>query len=230
MLQEVCIWNTDAEGYESTNVSKNRILHIFLNLGHKLIGNNQVQSVLTCFRKNDGKIFSCVVLEFIDIQVEIFTLFHRDILTTHGSRQNLGHENQSQKLGILFSKFAFRKIDEQDLLLIHDLSEVKGALALSNDVAHHFVGNEFPELRYDVVQNFRFMEITGLGNLVRPVAPDHRVFDLRQKLLNILRICQTAHELDKGTSRLCHDGQHCIADGVLKSWTDNTGLMWIIEL
>src|SRR6185369_14013569 len=110
MLKEVGIWNTNTERHDSTHVAKDGVLHIFFNLCHKLVGNNEVQAILTSLREDDGKVLGCVVLKLIDIQIEILALLKRNVLSTHGRGQDLGNQNETEEFGIFFTEFPFRKV------------------------------------------------------------------------------------------------------------------------
>lgn len=121
-------------------------------------------------------------MEFVDIEVEVWEVFAsiKEVGTGHGGDEDARYEDQAEEVGVFFADITFGKVDQQNFLLVHYFAEIESTFLLSNNIAHHFVGDETAELGDDVVEDFGFVEVGGLGDLVGPIAADHWVRDVRK--------------------------------------------------
>ncbi len=98
--------------------------------------NNEIEPVLSRLGENLCDRVRCDILEFVNIEREIFSIRLGDIRPRKRRHQNLPHHDHTKQMAIYFSEFSLRKIKEDDFLLIHKRTKIKRTLLLSNNGAH----------------------------------------------------------------------------------------------
>src|SRR3989344_932230 len=138
-LERFRVRGSNAKQNNGSYVSENRIFDLGAILGNQLsnilVRDRQIQAIFSCLGKNRGKRFGREILKFVDIEIEIFSFILGNIHPAHGRELQLGNEHSTQQGRVILANSTFRKIQEQDFLLIHELSQIDGAFGLSDNVA-----------------------------------------------------------------------------------------------
>src|SRR5690606_26636740 len=98
---------------------------------------------------------------------------------------------------------------------------------LADDVPHPPVPDKAAELADDVIENFAFVIIAGIGDLLLPVAAYQRVFNRWQQTAHICGVTQRPHHFDQSAAFYRHHGEHGVPDVVLEARPDNALIMWV---
>ena len=67
-------------------------------------------------------------------------------MTTHGGKLNLCHNERTKNGSVIFTDETFRKVNDEDLTFVHNLTDIKRTFRLSNDVTDHRVGGKGADL------------------------------------------------------------------------------------
>ncbi len=114
-----------SERDECSHVPKDSMDEVLRDLSHELVGNSESESVFASFGEDLRERLGCEVLELIDIEEKWNSCIFIRASATHGSLVYLGHEHRTQESHDLFLEASFWELDEEDFLIIHDLSEVE---------------------------------------------------------------------------------------------------------
>ena len=82
--QDVCILKPDPERNDRSNVAENSGAHLFVQLGDILVGENEMETVLSRLGEDVGEGEGDEVVELIDVEVE--TIFASLPASMRGSR------------------------------------------------------------------------------------------------------------------------------------------------
>ena len=163
------VFGADFKAHHRADVTKDGVAHTrvvvaagsLCELGDVLVRHDKSETVFAGFGQNCGKSVGGEILELIDIEIEILALFLGHILAAHGRHVDLVDENKAEELGVQITDFAFRQIDEEDFLVIHDFTDVEGAFGLADDIADSGVRDERAEFRAEVRDHFLFFAVAG---------------------------------------------------------------------
>ena len=223
----LCISRTNSAGNGCTNVTKDRLAQFFLELCHKLVSQDQTQAILTRFTENRLEAIGGKVLELINIECEVLALVLGDIGPSHRSRLELHDEDNTKQLRVEITHLTFGEVNKQNLVVIHNLREVKATLGLANDVAHCIVADEWAKLRdHPTNQVTSFVGALRGRELLRPKV-EHLPIELG---VAELLIHQQLWHINKRTARrVSHQQQRTVTEDVLEAWPNDTGVAWVVQ-
>ena len=70
-------------------------------------------------------------MELIYVEAKILTLILWDILAAHGSLLELHDEYHTEKIGVDVTEPPFREINEENLFVVHNFTDVEAGLNLT---------------------------------------------------------------------------------------------------
>ncbi len=114
------------------------------------------------------------------------------------------------------------EIHHEDLLLIHHLTEIEGALGLADNIAHRGIGDERSEFRREEWDHLLFLTIACLSIFMIPEGLHHDVLDLGGLVLHESFIHEEPWHIDERTTFLLiiHECQTSIAEVMLYTRTE----------
>ena len=155
----------------------------------------------------------------------------RDIGPSHRSRLELHDEDDTKQLRVEITHLTFGEVDEQNLVVIHNLGEVKSALGLANNIAHRIVADEWAKLRdHPANQITSFIRALRGWELFSPKVehlPIRHVFEL--SIAELLIHQQLWHINKRSTRRISHQQQRTVTEDVLEAWPNDTGVTWVVQ-
>jgi len=138
----------------------------------------------------------------------------RDVGPSHRGRLELHNKDNTKQLRVEITHLTFGEVDEQDLVVIHNLREVEATLGLTNDVTHCIVANKWTKLGdhpADQITSFvgalRGWELFGPKVQHLPV---RHVFELG--IAELLIHQQLWHIDERPARRISHQQQHSDRD------------------
>ncbi len=161
-------------------------------------------------------------MELVDVEIERRERSTGIVRTRERRHKEFPNQNEAEEVRIALAEPSFRKIHKQYLLSVDNLTEVKGALLLSDNGAHEVVSGELIELvrdiRHDVLQTRLAFCLAGdlLPELIhdRIIAPG----ELQISELCVREYATNIHERGAGC-RVLHHELGSIAEVLLKRRT-----------
>ncbi len=150
------------------------------------MGDEQVEFVLSRLGKDVAKALVGEVLKLVDIEVkgrELFERMHRHVGSRHGSEIDLGHQHTTEQCRIDLTYSPFRKVNEEDLLLVHHFADVERRAWLTDDVADNRITRKLTDLVLNSGGGFLDIALRIASELFFPVALHLWVGDLFHHLL-----------------------------------------------
>ena len=83
MLNKIGIRYPNPKRDRGPDIPKYRLFNFFVNLADKLVGDDQIKTILAGLGQNLGKILSGEILKLVDVEEKIFSLIHWHILAAH---------------------------------------------------------------------------------------------------------------------------------------------------
>ncbi len=184
---------------------------------------DEAELVLTGFREDRREGVRDEVLELVDVEVEAFAIFLRNVGTRHRGHVHFVDEDESEQLSIHVTDLSFTQVHEKDLALIHDLTDVEGRLRLTDDVAHRGIRDEGAELRGEVRDHLFFFTSTRLRDFILPEAPHDDVLALAHLVPLELIIDEESWDIDECRTFLfiIHERETSITEVMLNTWTED---------
>ena len=139
---KIGVGNTDTTTDNATNVTEESFPDFVGKLGHKLVGNNQIEAIFPSLRENRFKTISGEILELVNVETEVLAFALGDILTRHSGLLELHYENHTEKVRIDITEFTFGEVDEEDFFAIHDFTDIKAGFNLTEGVSHDGISEE----------------------------------------------------------------------------------------
>src|SRR5437870_3919297 len=99
--------------------------HIRLQLMEVLVCHDQANPELAKLRDHVGYRERREGLELVGVNEEGAALGLRQLRPAEGGETNRGHEEGTQEVRAVLAKLTYPEIDDQDLSLVHDLSDMK---------------------------------------------------------------------------------------------------------
>lgn len=185
-------------------------------LSKVLVRDHEAQAVFAGFGEDGFDGVGDVVLELVDIEEEILTILLLHGLATHGRDLHFGNHHHAEELRIEVPEDAFGQVDEEDLLVLHDVEHVEGRLGLADDVAHHGVRDEPAELRLEVRDDFGFFTIAHLGVGEVPPCLYDGVFERAAAFFLEFVVGKETDDVgQRGAARVVHEGEDAVSEVVL---------------
>ncbi len=190
------------------DVTKHRIADLVRQLPNKLVRHDQIQPVLPRLTQNTRKAVRREVLKLIHVQGKVRPLVFRHVGATHRRRLELNHKDHTQKLRVQLPYPPLAQVYNQDLLVIHHVTNVESRLRLAQDIAHNLVVLERAKLTHKPPKHLALMVVARLPHFLRPEINHRRVFQVLELLLQVVRIRKHLRHLDESrTIRISHQGQ-----------------------
>ena len=171
-------------------------------------------------------------MELVHVQAKVHTLFFWDIGTAHRGRLEFHHKNHTQQLTVKVAGAAFAQVHQQNLLVVHNVAQVKGRFSLANNITHHGVAQERPELTYEPGGDFSSV-IGTLRSwiLLGPELQHLLIFDVLNLLFQIIWVTEQFWNIYQCTAGwISHHGQSGIAEHIIVAWAHDSLIIWIVEL
>ena len=144
---QLSISNTDTTRDHRTDVTDDRLTNLIRQLRHKLVTHDKTQAILSSLGHDRLKTIRRKVLELINIQREVDTIFFCHICARHRRRLKLHHKDNTEQSRVQLTHFTLRQVDQQNLLIVHDIAHIKATLRLPDDISHRVIRDERTKLR-----------------------------------------------------------------------------------
>ena len=138
-----CVICGNAEANSSTDVTKDCVADGFSHLASVLVCNGEVETVFAGLRENDCEGIGCEVLELIYVEIEWAAIFDVcNIRAAHCGELDLGDEEGAKNSGVIFADKSFGEVDDKNFAFVHDFTNIKARLWLTNNITNDWVCRE----------------------------------------------------------------------------------------
>ena len=198
---QISIGHTDTATDNRTDVTEEGFPDFVSKLSHKLVSDDEIQAIFAGLRENRFKAIGGEVLELIDVETEIFTLVLWNILATHSGLLEFHHKDHTEKISINVAESAFREVNEENLLVIHDFADVEAGFNLTKRISHDGIREEWAPFRGEPSDDF-----TGIIRLLRgreflsPIVINRLIGDIFQFRFYEFRVGETLRNIDKSST------------------------------
>ena len=119
-----CVVAADLEGDDGADVAEDGVGGGLVQLSQLLVSDDQGQAIFSGFAEDGCETAGGEVLEFIDVARKITAVDFGDVRPRHRGLLNAGDEQCSEQRGIVFAEPAFRKVHDQHMPAVHDVSQI----------------------------------------------------------------------------------------------------------
>src|SRR3989344_2718302 len=168
LLQNSRIFGSDTEGNDGADISKHGCAHKVTQLSHVLMRDCQREFVLARFTQNFRECIGGKILELVAVKVKRLTISFRHICTLECRLLNLRDHHGAKERCVLLTEEPFIQLHEENLLPIHDFTDIKGVKRLSDDVADQIRTHELPNFIQEGSNRFVIELLAPRGKFVHP--------------------------------------------------------------
>ena len=209
----------NAERNSCANVAEDGVADRFGHLGGVLVGNCEVKAVFACLGKDNGEGVGGEVLELVDIKIEWATIFNvGDVGARHGGELDLGNQEGAEDAGIIFADEALAEIDNEDFAFVHDFSDVKAGLWLTDDISDNWVSREGADFVQDRSDRFGNLFVAPGAELLFPELENGDVFAIVEGFFAEFFVGEHAGDVEEGGLWTVKKGEESVAENVLETW------------
>src|SRR5579883_1241838 len=115
---------------------------------------HQSEVVLPCASEDRGQRGRDEIMEFIHVQIEVRAILSGHVLSAHRHLIQLGDDEGSKEIRILFADEPLRELRKQDLPAVHDLRKINPVLFLPDHMPDDLRPEERVESRQDRTLRF----------------------------------------------------------------------------
>ena len=206
LLHQLRIRHPEPSRHNRSYVPQNPLPNLVRKLRHKLICQKQIQPIFPRLTKNRLETLRRKILKLIYKETEIFPFILWNIRPAHRRLLELHHQNHTQQVRVNIPQLPFRQVHQENLLLVHNLPDIKPALRLPKNVPHNRIREERPPFRREPRYNLpRVITFLRSRKFLRPVIIHRLILHIFQLTLHKLRIRETLRNINKCRPiRVCH--------------------------
>src|SRR3989344_3017065 len=150
LLQKLCVIRPHAKHRHGPYVPKHCILYLLFKLGNELVRHRKRKLVLPRLGENGGHRIRGDVLELVYVEIKRWQRIPRRIHAGKRRHENLPHNDEPQEVRIDVPQTPLREVYQENLLFVHDFSEIEGGLLLRDDRAQEVICHKHIKLARDV--------------------------------------------------------------------------------